>query len=142
MVQTINNISLRGTMPKLEDIVFTKTDASWVHDPHEDALVVTTEITNSLIFYWGAYWKIRQKRADLHPTTSPLYGFTGESVIPEGKIKLVVILGEAPRMTTIVTDFLMVNCWVSRRTSWRPGDPNKPSRVIKISKGLNKELAQ
>ena len=36
-------------MPKLEDIVFTEIDATWVHHPHEDALVFTTKITNSLI---------------------------------------------------------------------------------------------
>ena len=94
-----------------------------MHRPHEDALVITTKIANSLIhwvlidsgstiniLYWGAYLKIGLKQADLHPMTLPLYGFIGESVILEGTIKLVVTLGEAPRTTTIVTDFLMVNC--------------------------------
>ena len=51
MVQTTNGRSLRGTMPKLEDIVCTKTNASWVHYPHEDALVITTKIANNL-FHW------------------------------------------------------------------------------------------
>ena len=50
--------------------VFTKADASWVHNPHEDALFITVEIANSLvhrllvnsrstvkILYWGAYQK-------------------------------------------------------------------------------------
>ena len=36
-------------MPKPKDIVITETDASWVHHPHEDALVTTTKIANSLI---------------------------------------------------------------------------------------------
>ena len=49
MVQTTNGSSPRGTILKLEDIVFTKTDASWVHHPHEDALVITTKIANSLV---------------------------------------------------------------------------------------------
>ena len=39
------------TMPKTVDIVFIETDASWVHYPHEDAIVITTKITNSLI-HW------------------------------------------------------------------------------------------
>ena len=55
-------------MPKSEDIVFTKTDASWVHHPHKDALVITTKIPNNLIhrvlidngsavniLYWSTY---------------------------------------------------------------------------------------
>ena len=48
-VHTMNNSSLRGTMPKPKDIVFTETDASWVHHPHEDTLVITAKIANSLI---------------------------------------------------------------------------------------------
>ena len=61
-------------MPKPEDIVFTKTDVSWVHHPHEDALVITAKIANSLIhqvlidsgsalniLYWNAYQEIGLK---------------------------------------------------------------------------------
>ena len=57
-----------GYMPQLDDIVFTQADASWVHNPHEDTLVITTKVANSLvhrllvdsgsavdILYWGAY---------------------------------------------------------------------------------------
>ena len=40
--------------------------------------------------------------------TSPLYGFTRDSVIPKGTIKLAVTLGEPPRMTTVMIDFLAV----------------------------------
>ena len=36
-------------MPKLEDIIFIEIDANWVHHHHEDALVITTKIANSLI---------------------------------------------------------------------------------------------
>ena len=49
MVQTTNSGYLRGTMPKPEVIVFTEIDTSWVHHPHEDALVITAKIANSLI---------------------------------------------------------------------------------------------
>ena len=42
--------------------------------------------------------------------TSPLYGFTEDSVIPEGTIKLVVTLGEPPQMATVMIDFLVVKC--------------------------------
>ena len=62
------------------------------------------------MLYWNAYQKIRVKRANLHPMTLSLYGFTGESVIPEGTIKLAITQVEAPRTTTTVIDFLVVNC--------------------------------
>ena len=60
-----------GIISKPEDIVFTKADANLVHHPHEDALVVTGKIANSLvhrilvdngsavnILCWDAYQKI------------------------------------------------------------------------------------
>ena len=110
-------------MAKLEDIIFTEIDASWGHHPHEDALVVTTKIANSLIhhvlidsvsavniFYRNVYQNIKLKWVDLRPMTSSLYGFTIESVISEGPIKLVITLGQAPRTTTTVIDFLVVDC--------------------------------
>ena len=76
-------------MPKPENIVFTETDASWVHHPYEDALVSATKIANSLthqvlvdsgsatnVLYWNAYQKIGLKWTDLRPTTSPLTGLS------------------------------------------------------------------
>ena len=42
-------------------------------------------------------------------TTSSLYELTGESVIPEGTIKLVITVRAAPRIETIVIYFHMVN---------------------------------
>ena len=36
--------------------------------------------------------------------------FTGDNVIPERTIKLPITLGEPPRMTTMVIDFLAVKC--------------------------------
>ena len=43
-------------------------------------------------------------------TTSPLYGFTEDSVILEGTIKLAVTLGEPPRTMTVMINFLPVKC--------------------------------
>ena len=86
---------------------------------HEDTLVITTKVANSLvhrllvdsrsavnILYWGTCQKIGLRLADLAPTTSPLYGFTRDSVIPEGTIKLAVTLGEPPRAVIVVIDSL------------------------------------
>ena len=72
MVQATNSSASRGTKPKSEDIIFIETDASWVHHTHEETLVITTKIANSLIhrvlidsestvniLYWNSYQKIR-----------------------------------------------------------------------------------
>ena len=110
-------------MSQPDDIVFTHADASWVHHPHEDTLVITVEVANSLvhrllvdrgnvvnILYWDAYQKAGLRSADLTPTTSLLYGFTRDSVISQGTIKLVVTLGEPPQTTTMMIAFLVVKC--------------------------------
>ena len=34
--------------PQLDDIVFTYANASWVHHPYEDTLVIIAEVANSL----------------------------------------------------------------------------------------------
>ena len=94
-----------------------------MHHPHKDALVIMAEIANSLvhkilvdngsavnILYWHTYQKTELTRADLSPMTSPVYKFTGDHVVPEGTIKLVVTLGEYPQVTTIMTEFLPINC--------------------------------
>ena len=92
-----------------------------MHHPHEDALVINVEVANSLIhrllvdsecavniLYWDAYQKTGLRRADLTLMTSPLYGFTEDSVISDGTIKLAVTLEELPRTTTVMIDFLAV----------------------------------
>ena len=96
----------KGLLAQPDDIVSTQADASWVHHLHEDTLLITIEITNSLIhqllvdsesafniLYWDTYQKIGLRRADLTPTTSHFYGFAEDSVIPKGTIKLAVTLG-------------------------------------------------
>ena len=67
VVQTTNSSFSMGTT-RSEDIIFIETDASWVHHPHEDALVIITKIANNLIYqvlidsgsvvnilHWNAY---------------------------------------------------------------------------------------
>ena len=109
MVHTTGSKPLIGYVPQPDDIVFTQADASWVNNPYEDALVIIVKIANSLvhrllvdsgstinILYWSAYQKIGLRRVDLALMTSPLYGFTEDSVILEGTIKLAVTLREPP----------------------------------------------
>ena len=71
MVHTTGSKPPKGHAPQPDDIVFTEVDTSWVNNPHEDALVITAEVANSLvhqllvnsrstvnIMYWGVYQKI------------------------------------------------------------------------------------
>ena len=85
-----------GYAPQPDDIVFTQADTRWVHNPHEDAMIIISKIANNLIhrllvdsgsavniLYRGAYKKTSLRQADLTPMTSPLYEFTGDSIIQE-----------------------------------------------------------
>ena len=123
VVHTADSEPPKGHTPQPDDIIFTEADASWAHNPYEDALVITVEVANSLIhrllvdsgtainiLCWGAYQKTGLRLADLTLMTFPLYGFTGDILILEGTIKLAVTLGEPPRMTTVMIDFLTVKC--------------------------------
>ena len=49
MVHTTGSKPPMGWVPRLDDIVFTHADASSVYNPHEDALVITVEVANSLV---------------------------------------------------------------------------------------------
>ena len=62
------------------------------------------------ILYWDTYKRMGLRKNNLSPMTSPLYKFTRNLVIPRCTIKLVVMMGEHPRTSTVVTEFLAVNC--------------------------------
>ena len=49
MVHATDSKPLIGHTSQPDDIVFTQADASWVHNPHKDTLVITAEVANSLI---------------------------------------------------------------------------------------------
>ena len=62
------------------------------------------------ILYLNAYKRMGLAESDLNPTISPLYGFTGDHVVPKWTMKLAVTVGEHSRTSTVVADFLIVNC--------------------------------
>ena len=74
---------------------------SWVHHPHEDALIVSTEVANNIV---------NRLLMDSGSAVNILYGFTGDSVILEEIIKPTVTQGEPPRAVTMVNEFLAMKC--------------------------------
>ena len=107
---------------ELEDIVITEVDARWVHHPHTDALVIIARVANSNvnrilvdnksvvdIIYLDTYKRMGLTKSKLSPTTSPLYSFTSDHVIPKGTIKIVVAVGEHPPVSMVMTEFLIMD---------------------------------
>ncbi|XP_024024254.1 uncharacterized protein LOC112092392 [Morus notabilis] len=93
-----------------DDVAFNDNDASRVHFPHNDALVVEAMIRNHIVcriledngssvdlLYSDYLEKIRIRKDQLEKTSRPLYGFTGNSIIPQGTIRLPMTAGEKPR---------------------------------------------
>ena len=61
------------------------------------------------ILFQTAFKRMNLDEADLQPTSIPLYGFTGDHLIPKGTIQLPVTLGDFDEVTK-VTKFLVVDC--------------------------------
>ena len=49
------------------------------------------------------------KNHDLKPSFSPIYSFIGDSVIPMGVITLPMMVGEYPRESCVMADFLVID---------------------------------
>ena len=62
------------------------------------------------LFKLDAYKRIGLDENALSPTTSPLYGFTGDHIILKGTAKLAIIMGDHPKTWNIIVDFLVVDC--------------------------------
>ncbi|KAL5756475.1 hypothetical protein ACOSQ2_021221 [Xanthoceras sorbifolium] len=77
-----------------------------------DCLVVRVMVDTGSsvdILFKDALDKFNLKSVMLNNCTSPLYGFTGDSVIPMGTIILPVTLGQPPAQIKWFTKFLVVD---------------------------------
>ena len=110
---------LRGEM---EDITFSEKDAHHIHHSHGNALVIKATISNNNvqrilvdngssmdILYFQAFERMGLKVSDLKPSPNPVYGFTGDLVVPLGVISLLMTLGEYPRQSFVMADFLVID---------------------------------
>ncbi|XP_022883683.1 uncharacterized protein LOC111400502 [Olea europaea var. sylvestris] len=102
-------------------IVFTQEDSDGVHYPNCDALVVRAIVarngfkqmlvdnSSSVNILIGSTFDKMILDHELTRTTTPLYGFIGDSITPRGKITLVVEMGESPQTTMNFMKFLIVD---------------------------------
>jgi hypothetical protein len=101
---------------------FSEEDAQGVVMPHDDALVVTVTIANHAIhrilvgngsstdiLYWPAFQQMGIDRDRIKPFGSRLVGHGEEQVQPIGIILLLVTTGTAPKLSTIMVNFLVVD---------------------------------
>ncbi|KAK0584600.1 hypothetical protein LWI29_015951 [Acer saccharum] len=108
--------------PRSAQIIFTEDDAYNTVQPHHDPMVITVQIANCRvhrilvdtgssvdILFKGALKKLNLKNPCYNSCTTPLYGFTGDSVMPIGTHILPVIIGEAPLQQNIMTEFIVVD---------------------------------
>ena len=112
-----------------EPISFDDDDLEGTIQPHDDALVVTAWINGFLVkrvmvdqgsgvdvMYSDLFRGLRLRKEDLMKHTSPLVGFDGKVVIPEGQISLPMIVGgkEVTVTFTIVSSFSPYTAIVGR----------------------------
>ena len=94
-----------------------------MHFPHNDPLVLTVQLANVRvhqvlvdngssvdILHRPALEKMGLSIRHLKPCNSSLYRFTGDSIQPLGAIELALTMGEQPRQTTIMANFVVVDC--------------------------------
>ena len=109
--------------PDEQAITFTDEDASRIHHPHDDAIVITLLIDNystrrvlvdngssADILYYPAFQHMNLRREQLRPVYSPLIGFGVMKVQPVGTISLLVVVGAYPQQVTRNVNFLVVDC--------------------------------
>ena len=86
------------------------------------ALVVTTMMANNNIhrilvdngssmdiLYHQAFQKMGLKVGDLKPSPNSVYGFTGDSVTLMEVISLPMIVGDYPRQSCVMADFMVID---------------------------------
>ncbi|XP_022869682.1 uncharacterized protein LOC111389058 [Olea europaea var. sylvestris] len=104
-----------------QSITFDQEDLIDVTHPHDDALVIVGDIADfdvkrllvdggsaANVLTWDAFLGLKVPQEKLKMVTTPLQGFGGATVIPEGTMELSVTLGTYPATVVIVTNFLVV----------------------------------
>ena len=127
-LKVVQNVQLSGRSPKTRNqdeqaITFTDEDASRIHHPHDDAIIITLLIadystrrvlvdneSSADILYYPAFQQMNLGREQLRPVYSPLVGFGGMKVQPVGTISLPMVVGAYPQQVIRNVNFLVVDC--------------------------------
>ncbi|XP_024030780.1 uncharacterized protein LOC112094363 [Morus notabilis] len=120
-VMNVSGCEAKTTRYEEAEITFSEANANGVHFSQSDALVVEAMIGNHTvcrilvdngslvdILYSDCLDKTGIPRARLQNSAQPLYGFTGDSVIPKGVIELPMTIGDQPHTSTVMSKFLVV----------------------------------
>ena len=104
-------------------IAFSEDNARGIHQPHDDALVVTMTIAGFItrrvlidngssadIIYLPAYQQMKVDKERLRPIDIPLVGFTGDKVKPSGLVSLIIEAGTYPKQVRTLVESLVVDC--------------------------------
>ena len=104
-------------------ITFSEDDARGIHQPHDDALVVTMTIAGFItrwvlidngssvdIIYLPAHQQMKIDKERLRPINIPLVGFTGDKVKPSGVVSLMIEASTCPKQVRALVKFLVVDC--------------------------------
>ena len=105
----------------INELVFTDADAKGVRFPHHDPLVITAMSGNHLvhrclidygssvdILHMDVLEEMRISPRSLRATVSPLRGFIGDSIFPEGSIELAMLFREEPKKSIATSNFMVV----------------------------------
>ena len=109
---------------KMDDqiITFSEDDEKGIHQPHDDALVITMTIAGFItrwvligngssvdIIYLPAYQQMKIDKERLRPIDIPLVGFTRDKVKPSGVVSLMIEVGTYPKLVRASVEFLVVD---------------------------------
>ncbi|XP_074341934.1 uncharacterized protein LOC141679331 [Apium graveolens] len=102
-------------------MIFVDFDLEGVKFPHNDPLVITPIIGNSLvkrvpvdngayvdILLYDTFIRMGYNDSQLTPRDMPIYRFAGFEFLVEGIIKLPLTMGQEPRQTTQMLNFIVV----------------------------------
>ncbi|XP_078170119.1 uncharacterized protein LOC144564390 [Carex rostrata] len=146
---TILNVEERvdKKRPRLDEVIFfSEKDFGDVIWPHENPIVLTLKLhihrvkrilvdtgSSADILFLSTYKRMGYDPRKLQEKTTPLIGFTGNSLQPKGVIKLKVVFGKSPRCVEVMVDFLVVNAPSAYNSILGRGTLNKIGAVVSPS---------
>lgn len=112
----------RAKRPRVDPIAFTEDDLPPQPDHNTEALVVTSDVmgvdvqrvmvdtgSSVNVLYYDIFKKLNIDPIAMTPIRTPLSGFTGDTIQPEGSIRFPMEVRTFPRVRKVEMDFVVVN---------------------------------